>query len=234
MILIIDNQLDLNNPERMVSIGLLADMFEYLQIKMDASVELCKFYVMFREFIRLEKLLNSMLAFVENLVDKSQLGEEQLRQKPYVNLKFFKIKCYSLMGVCQAGFREFRFAKLCTRKSLTLVENEMKANTDDDKAECVSDSRGLTSLKIDCLLNGADAASQKIQTFREMKETDFRLMSETDGADGFSKAEVKSVLEAFDERVDLAKEAYMLSKSLIDPNLRVRVTFEFAMVSILV
>jgi len=110
----------------------------------------------------------------------------------------------------------------------------MKANTDDDKAESVGDSRGLTSLKIDCLLNGADAASQKIQTFREMKETDFRLMSETDGADGFSKAEVKSVLEAFDERVDLAKEAYMLSKCLIDPNLRVRVTFEFAMVSILV
>ncbi len=231
MIMIIDSQLDLSNPEKVISIDLLAGVFDYVQIKLDASIELCKFHVMFKEFIHLEKLLNSMLVFVKNLIEKLQLDESQLRQKPYSNLKLFKIRCYSFMGICQAGLREFRFSKLCTRKSLQLVENEIRASIDENASVSVSDSRrGLTSLKIDCLLNAAEASNQVIQTFTEMKETDFRLLSEMAGIDSYSKIEVDTVLEAYDQRISLAKEAFMLSKSLFDPNLRVKVTFEFAMV----
>lgn len=96
----------------------------------------------------------------------------------------------------------------------------------------VGNTRELTLLKVECLSNAAEAANQMIKTFKEMKQLDFRLLPEDENEkDGFSKAEISGVIQAYEERIDYAKQAYMLSKSLIDPNLRAQVTFEFAMVN---
>lgn len=72
MIAIIDNHLDLNfdkNTSKTISDDVF-EFFEYVQIKMDASIELCKFFVMFKEFIKLEILLNKLLEFVEAIIEK--------------------------------------------------------------------------------------------------------------------------------------------------------------------
>lgn len=74
MILIIDNQLGLNFHENMPEVldESIFELFEYVQIKMDASIELCKFYILFKEFGILEALLSQMLKFSEVLIKKGK------------------------------------------------------------------------------------------------------------------------------------------------------------------
>ncbi len=80
-------------------------------------------------------------------------------------------------------------------------------------------------------MNAAQEAHQVILTFKDMKSTDFRLLDEkAELRDTFSINEINSVMQAFEERIKHCKEAYMLSKSVIDPNLIAQVIFEFAMV----
>lgn len=94
------------------------------------------------------------------------------------------------------------------------------------------DLRNLSQLKIECLLNAAQECQQMISTFKEMKVSDFRLLTEkSQPQDDFSINEVNTVMQAYEERIKFCKEAYMLSKSIIDPNLIAQVVFEFAMVS---
>ena len=255
MILIIDSQLHLNTLEnaKQILTGSLFELFEYVQIKMDAAVELCKFYVLFKEFIQLEALLAQMLRFVEGILEKDALNEG-MNEKALLNMKHFRIKCYAFMGICQAGLREFRHAKLCTKKSLHLIEKQVQQSqhvgaTTTTTAKSASttnltsistfslsslpitDSRTITHLKIECLLSACEACNQEIKTFRDMKSKMFKLLPEDlTASDEFNANEIKSVQQCLEQRIKYAKEAYLLSKTLIDPNLRAQATFEFAMV----
>ena len=252
MILIIDSQLHLNSLEnaKQILAGSLFELFEYVQIKMDAAVELCKFYVLFKEFMQLEALLAQMLRFVEGILEKDALSES-MNEKALLNMKHFRIKCYAFMGVCQAGLREFRHAKLCTKKSLHLIEKQVQQHSQHAGATKsasttnltsistlslsslpLTDSRTITHLKIECLLSACEACNQEIKTFRDMRSKMFKLLPEDLAAlDEFTANEIKSVQQCFEQRIQYAKEAYLLSKTLIDPNLRAQATFEFAMVS---
>lgn len=154
------------------------------------------------------------------------------------------------MGICQAGLREFRFSKLCTKKCLTLIEKELKLqdNKNDSLGSINSpitasntsfdsfisgNPKSLFLINVECLLNAAEATNQIVKTFKEMKDFDHRILSENpDDADAFSKAELNGVAESFENRITYAKKAYMISKALIDPNLRAQTTFELAMVSL--
>lgn len=81
-------------------------------------------------------------------------------------------------------------------------------------------------------MNAAQECQQMISTFKEMKSSDSRILTEkSKPQDAFSINEINTVVQAYEERIKFSKEAYMLSKSIIDPNLIAQVVFEFAMVS---
>ena len=91
MISIIDNHLDLNfekNTKKTISDGVF-EFFEYVQIKMDASIELCKFFVMFKEFIKLEILLNKLLEFSEAIIAKGNFLKIVLKIIDLTNIILF-------------------------------------------------------------------------------------------------------------------------------------------------
>ncbi len=188
-----------------------------------------------------------MLQFVENLITKAKL-ENNLDEKPFNNLKYFRIKCFSFMGIAMAGLREFRFSKLCIRKSLALInkESEQKITTtsyrprtakttysdftfDSSRDFSVPESKILSLLKIELLMNASDATHQIIKTFKEMKNIDYSILSDfkTD-LDEFDEKERQMVLDCFEQRNEYAKEAYLQAKNLIDPNLRIQTTFNLA------
>ena len=127
------------------------------------------------------------------------------------------------MGICQAGLREFRFSKLCTKKCLTLIEKEIKQqNTKNDGLGAINspmtasdtsfdsfvsgNPKSLSLINVECLLNASEAMNQIVKTFKEMKDFDFRILSENpDDLDEFSKAEVAGLMESYEQRITYAK-----------------------------
>ena len=208
IIQIIDSQLKLNDPQNFSILnGNLFDSFEFIQIKMDATVELIKLYILFKEFLQMEKLLNSMLQFVENVFEKGD-AENSLTQKQSNSLIYFKIKCYSYFGICLAGLRDYRYSKLCTRKSLCLIDreiemqkNQQQQGNSDEESVLTSDSqvfgsstnsiRLLTLLKVECLIDATEACVQYKKAFKELKSFNDSYYSE-ENLDNFDLDEIES------------------------------------------
>ncbi len=86
-----------------------------------------KLYALFGEYVKLHEFLTSMLKFAEIIDDK--LTQASLNTLQLNSLRCFKIKCYSYLGVCLAGLRDFRYSRLCTRKSIFLVDKEIEAKS---------------------------------------------------------------------------------------------------------
>ena len=239
LIKIIDNQFSLNDYEDFkVIVGHIFQQFEFIQTKMDASIELCKLNILLGKFLDLQKILNSMLEFAENVLEKRS-NEFSLTTKQLNSLQHFKIKCYSYMGICLAGLREFRFARMCSKKSLLLIEKEIESSGANDNGPAVStsgesqadsgaDVKSLILFKVECLVNASEACHQVVSTFKEMAEADSSILTTQASIDEFAKNEIKTINENIEQRITYAKEAYLLSKTLIDPQLRAQVTFNFA------
>ena len=243
---IIDDQLKLNDiqkePDQFVN-TVLFEFFEFIQIKMDASIELIKLYVLFRDFLLMDKLLKSMLKFVESVCEKEGL-ESTLNEKQLNSMRYFKIKCYSCLGICLAGLRNYRYSKLCVRKSLCLIDKELdkqrsqtasSADSEIDNKSTTSSSvfsatyhefRLLTLLKVECLLDAVEACVQFKKAFKESKSFNDSYLS--DYLDKFDAQEIESLDEIYEEQIRYAKNAYLLSKVLIDPVLRSQTTFNLA------
>jgi len=198
-----------------------------------------------------------MFQFVENLIKKTDL-EKCLDEKPFCNLKYFRIKCFSFNAIAMAGLREFRFSKLCSRKSIALINKENQQQNSKTSINSNYRSSATTNkttrsdftfnessrdyfgsfnqtklinfLKVELLMNASEATHQIIKTFKEMKNIDFSILSDfkANNLDIYEKNELDFVLECYDKRIEYAKQAYLESKSLIDPNLRIQATFNLA------
>ena len=243
---IIDDQLKLNDlqkePDQFVN-TVLFEFFEFIQIKMDASIELIKLYVLFGDFLLLDELLKSMLRFVESVCEKEGF-ESTLNEKQLNSMRYFKIKCYSCLGIGLAGLRNYRYSKLCVRKSLCLIDKELdkqrsqtasSADSDIDNKSTASSSvfsatyhefRLLTLLKVECLLDAVESCVQFKRAFKESKSFNDSYLS--DYLDKFDAQEIESLDEIYEEQIRYAKNAYLLSKVLIDPVLRSQTTFNLA------
>jgi hypothetical protein len=177
-----------------------------------------------------------MLQFVEKLNQDDQLNQKQLK-----NIIRYKIKCYSFMGICLAATRDYRLSKLSTRKCLCLIDHELqkqeKYNEKDEKSESsvsiestnypIDSSKALVQLKVECLLDASNACGQMVKTFKEMVKFNACLI-EKNKHDKFDMDEFGGLKEADEQRVNFAKHAFLLSKSLIDPNIRVQALFTLA------
>ncbi len=204
IIQIIDDQLNLNDAEKNSVLNTnLVESFEFIQIKMDATIELIKLFICFREFLKMEKLLDSMLHFVENIYEKENV-EHTLNSRQANSLRYFKIKCYSYFGICQAGLRDYRYSKLCTRKSLCLIDSELelqkKQMTNDEDSVLTtesfssgnssSESRLLTLLKIECLIDASEACAQYKRSFHDLKKFNDSYFSD-DNLDNYDIDEIE-------------------------------------------
>ena len=202
---IIDDQLKLENSEKIpVLTTSLIESFEFIQIKMDATIELIKLYIQFKEFLQMDKLLNNILQFVENVCEREN-EENTLNERQSNSLRFFRIKCYSFCGICQAGLRDYRYSKLCTRKSLCLIDRELemqkKQVSNDEESVLTTDSfsvgntnseaRLLTLLKVECLLDASESCSQYKKAFKELKNFNDSYFSD-DSLDNFDIDEIES------------------------------------------
>ena len=206
---LIDKSYNYSQPD----LDLVSNSFDFLQIKFDASIELCKLYYIFGEFIPMKSLLDKIVYFIENIIDKSLNGE--YNQKNLNTLRYFRIKCYSHLGICLAGLRDFRLSRLSTKKSLCLIDSELNA-----------DLLVLKSLKIESLLDGVDASNQILKTHFEMEN--FINEPILGSNDSFDKFEVDILIEVKLNKVKLAKNAYFLAKSIIDPSVKSKTTFVLA------
>ena len=230
---IIDKKFNLNieNINENIFYKILLESFEFIQIKIDASIELIKLYIIFGEYIKLNNLLNGMLKFVEIINEFNYANEKHiqasLNNSQMNSLRYFKIKCYSYLGICLAGLRDFRYSKLCTKKALCLIDKEIELKSSLSEESAKNDAKLLKLLKIECLLEASDSCLHQIKVFKEMKITNDLITY--DNNDSFNCEEKRSLLEMYEKRIDYAKNAYMLSKSFIDPNLRVQTTFQLAL-----
>ena len=102
--------------------------FDLFQVKMDATNELVKLYVMFEAFVALNTLLNGALAFVETFAERRTF-DYGTSERQLTAMRYFKAKCYAQLAICMAGVRNFRYARLCVRKSLHLVDKELAVST---------------------------------------------------------------------------------------------------------
>ena len=212
--------------------------FEFAQIKMDSSLELLKLYMLFGEFILMEKVLNGMLKFIETVIDTNEDEEiQKLTEKQLNSLKYFKLKSYSYLGICMAGLREFRFSKLCTRKCLCLLDRELEnvvkliESKGNEKVEGYrKDLYALKTLKVEFLCDASLASSQYVKTFKEMytHNIDLLLNNDLGSQTKFDLYELNKLAEMYQEGINYSKNAYLLSKALIDPNLRAEATFGLA------
>lgn len=209
---LIDKNCDYSRP----SVALASNSFDFFQIKIDASIELCKLYYIFGEFILMKSLLDKILYFIENIIDKSEWSE--LDHKHINSLRYFKIKCYSHLGICLAGLRDFRLSKLGTRKSLCLIDAEFL------KPNC--DLSILNSLKIECLLDAVDASNQILKTYKEMQIFCNEPMLGPNNS--FDQFEINDLIDLKLKKVDIAKNAYFLAKSVIDPSVKSQTAFVLA------
>lgn len=224
---IIDKELNLTETFLIES-----ESFEFIQIKIDASIELIKLYLIFDEFIQMKHLLDKILKFIEYFIDEESLSV--LNDKQLNKLKYFKIKCFSYLGVCLAGLRDYRLSKLSTRKCLCLIDKEIqsKAEMEVQETDLVTTNLFvLNSLKVECLIDACEASNQIIKTFKEMKEFNFDLGSDLSNRNPskFDAYELKILTECNEQRVKNSKSAYLLSKTLIDPSLRAYSTFTLAL-----
>lgn len=265
---IIDKSLSLNDVDRFGMSTLtssnhhinttLFESFEFIQIKIDASIELIKIFILFDDFLKMKSVLDSMLKFVENIIEKEYF-ENTLNDKQLNSLRYFKIKCYSYLGICLAGLRDYRYSKLCTRKCLILIEkefnninsvsrpvsNEQNTSISNDSGSYVTienssgtstrtnyhnDLKFLTLLKIECLIDASEACKLFIKTFNEMKNHyDHFYADSSSKADPYNQEEIDNLLDVYSKRIEFAKLSYNLSKTLIDPNLRAQTTFNLAL-----
>jgi hypothetical protein len=216
--------------------------FELIQIKMDSSLELLKFYSIFNEFLSMESMLNRMLKFIETVIDgnSDDLSEDshKLTEKQLNSLKYFKLKSYSYLGLCMAGLRQFRYSKLCTRKCLCLIDRELDKTAQalesksSEKLELLrKDMYALNTLKVEFLCDASLACSQYIKTFKEMYTYNIDLLiNNSSGSQGkFDMYELNKLIEMYEESINYSKSAYLLAKGLIDPNIRAEATFSLAM-----
>jgi tetratricopeptide (TPR) repeat protein len=205
IIQIIDDQLKLNEVEKYPILNSsIVESFEFIQIKMDATIELIKLYILFGEFLQMEKILSNMLHFVENVCERENV-ESTLNNRQSNSLRYFKIKCYSYFGICQAGLRDYRYSKLCTRKSLCLIDRELemqkKQTTHDEdsiltidsysSANSSSESRLLSLLKVECLIDASESCAQYKKSFKELKNFNDSYFSD-ENLDNFDIDEIES------------------------------------------
>lgn len=227
---LVDNYFKLDTNQQLDPI-LIEDSFELIQVKIDASLELVKLYYVFEEFVLMQNLLDRMLKFTEELIDNVEINTN-LREKQTNNLRYFRIKSYSWLGVCLAGLREFRNSKLATKKCLCLIEKEMETyETNIDKNANNGILIYLKSLKVECLIDACQALNQFKKTFEQMSSfncdiliTNFKVED-----DSFVFYEVKTLLDSSRQMINFAKNAYIISNKIIDPNLRVQSTFNLAL-----
>jgi hypothetical protein len=217
-------------------------LFDFIQIKMDSSLELLKLYSAFSEFILMERMLRQMLRFIETIIeannDEFNEDTQKLTEKQLNSLKYFKLKSYSYLGICMAGLREFRYSKLCTRKCLCLIDRELENTTqliDDKSSEKIEmlrkDLYALKTLKVEFLCDASLASAQNIKTFKEMYTNNIDLLINNDSSSQskFDMYELNKLIEMYEESINFSKSAYLLSKTLIDPNIRAEATFSLAM-----
>jgi hypothetical protein len=215
-------------------------LFTFIQIKMDSSLELLKLYSIFSEFVLMEQMLSRMLRFIETVIESNndEFNEEsqKLTEKQLNSLKYFKLKSFSYLGICMAGLREFRYSKLCTRKCLCLIDQELEKTTQlldtSDKTEVLrKDFYALKTLKVEFLCDASLASAQYIKTFKDMYTNNIDLLINNDSSSHskFDMYELNQLIEMYEESINYSKSAYLLSKTLIDPNIRAEATFSLAM-----
>lgn len=218
------------DPLDMVTIE---EFFEFVQVKIDASLELAKLYYYFDEFSSMKHLLENMSVFSEAVSQCDTLSEKQQNI-----LRFFRTKTYSMLGVCLAGVREFRNSRLASKKALALVEQEIErkrsfsTSQSDLKPTTLAETTGavshhLKSLHIECLLDTCSSLSQMKRTFKQMREFNMDFLKS--GEARFVAHELAGMVGAARQRIEFARQAYLMSTTLIDPGLRVRVTFNLAL-----
>lgn len=208
----------------------LEEFFEFVQVKIDASLELAKLYFYFDEFTSMRALLERMSKFSERMLSAC----DSLSERQQNVLRFFRIKTYSMLGVCLAGVRELRSSRLATKKSLALVDQEIERKQlqhHHHHHHQIIDSTTphyLKSLYIECLMDACSSLSQTKRTYKQMREFNGDVMRS--GEARFSAHElVASTVHASRTRIVFARTAYVAACTLIDPGLRVRVTFNLAL-----
>ena len=142
------------------------------------------------------------------------------------NLTFYHIKLIAYMSLCAAGLCQMRLSKLYSKKSLAKTEKEIK------KLENIQDSikkdaylKQYLNLHIECLLISSDTCAKRIEVYREMNNYEEHRNSEAIDDIKFDENSVTTDLEL---RVEFAKEAFLKSRTVIDPNIRVQTTHTLA------
>lgn len=204
---------------------MIEEYFEFVHVKIDASLELSKLYFYFENFSEMKELLEKMLHFSESIIQSDTLTEKQRSI-----VRFFRIKAYSILGLAFAGVREFRNSRVATKRSLCLIEQELERKHSMPGLDATQSSIGssyLRSLQIECLIDSCTSLSQFRKTFKQMREFNIDFLKA--GEARFVAHELRTVSEASQQRVTFAKNAYLMSSRIIDPNLRVRATFNLAL-----
>ena len=80
---------------------------------------------MFGDLVKLENLLAETLRFVDDWLAKHEGEESREAQR----MRAYRAKTYALMGVCLAGVRNFRYSRICSKKSLRLADIELVAES---------------------------------------------------------------------------------------------------------
>lgn len=136
-----------------------------------------------------------------------------------------------MIGLCLAGLREFRNSKIATKRSLCLVEQEMDHKSSSlSSLESISNSsmiNHIKSLQVECLIDACWSLRQFSRTFKHMRRFNNEILNSLESR--FVSHEVKLLIEASRERISFAKNAYLISTRIIDPNLRVQSTFNLAL-----
>lgn len=225
---------EMNNFDSM----LIRDSFAYVQIKLDASIELSKLYYNFREFLSMKSVLKKLLEFTEKVTLHEDI-QVSLNEKQLNSLNFFKIKCFSLTGICLACLREFRNSKLSTKKAICLIDKEINKFNDqsitynlDEKTTVTDNTIGFLNFlykqKIEILINASEAFYQITKTFKDLRKFMGSYVLLNRNYNQYDTYELNVVNKAKHEMINFAKNAYFLSTKIVDPNLKIHATFNLA------
>lgn len=191
---------------------------DLLKTRFTAAVELSKLYIVEKCFFDMDKLLKSNLKLIEDLEKKKDVDKE--------NLTFFQIKLIAYMSFCAAGLCQMRLSKLYTKKALCKTEKEIKMlGNCGDVIKKDSYMKQYLNLHIECLLLASDTCAKRIQVYREMNN--YEEHRNNDALDDI-KFEENNVSVDLELRVGYAREAFLKSRSVIDPNLRIQTTHTLA------
>lgn len=198
---------------------------DLLKLKFNTIIELCKLLIVEKDYFDLDKHLKTNLKFIDESEIKAAQNEMFASIKD--TLSYYRIKFISYLGLCVALLNQARLSKLYTNKAQSLLNKKLKyleysQNPNDEQL-----LKQYLNLEIDCLLIASDTCAKRIEVKRFMHQYN-QHESLNEYVDNV-KLDENDIKNDYEERTNFAKQAYIKSKKVIDPNIRIQTSYKLAL-----